>query len=879
MDVQIKLSCSVEPKAAGPAIHGAGRLDQPFEIAPFRLPPPSPYLMLETFFQDLKIGLRVLVKEKSFCALAVFVLSIGIAAVTTQYAIINGVLLTALDFPESERIMDVRMVDPEDFQPDNFNSRMTTQDFADISERQTSFTEIAAYINGSTVNLTYRNQPRRLTGGYVTHNYFTVLGEMPVLGRNFLPEENQPGVAKAVIISDSLWKSDFGGTPDVIGRPVVVNGESGSIVGVMKPGFQFPNQEQLWIPLHSSFPVRPRNARNVNFVDTIGRLAPGVSIDQAEAEITSFARSFAEDYPDTNAQFTKGFLRPIIKNFTPGNLAGMLYTMLAFCIGVLLMACVNVMNMQFARATLRAKELAIRSSLGATRGRLIRQMLTESLLVASIGAMVGISIALWSTDFLNDWLHNSANPIPGWMTFDLDLEVLAVVVVATMLSAVVSGLVPAWMSSRADSVEVLKEGGRGNTSRSIMFITRSLVVFQILVTCILLIGSLLQLRSIRYQQNLDYGFDTESVIGARMGLMEGDYPTVVERKLFYDKLLREMRNTGQFEHVALTNRFRMTFSGNGPVEIEGNKYLDDSDRTNAQFETVSDQYFSTLGLKIIDGRDFTELDNDQREPVAIVNAAFARKHWGDENPIGKRFRTIQGNGTNPGPWRTIVGIAPNLRMQGPFNNEHDGAGFYVPYNNAAFGPIPEEPAANQFGTLVLRPRGGQNPAAMANTVQNLVNRVDPNLPLYFVETPRTSFDAFTSQNKVVAGMFSFFGIVAVSLAAVGLYGVMSFSVNQRTQEIGVRMALGADGGSILGMVLRQGAWQLAIGLVLGISATIGISVLGGDGLQNNLPGVSVRDPLTYASVGVVLMIVALISVMVPARRATRVDPMIALRSE
>ncbi len=835
--------------------------------------------MLETFCQDLKIGLRVLVKEKSFCALAVFVLAIGISAVTTQFAIINGVLLTSLDFPQPEQLVDVRMVDEQNFQPDNFNSRMTTQDFADIKASQTSFTELAAFINGSTVNLTYQGQPRRLTGGYVTYNYFTALGKSPVLGRNFLPEEDQPGVAKAVIITDALWQRDFGGTPDVIGRPVIVNGKSGSIVGVMEPGFSFPNNEQLWIPLNSSFPVRPRNARDVNFVDVLGRLAPGVSRDQAAAEITSLARSFAQEYPDTNAQFTKGFLRPIMDNFTPGNLKGMLYTMLAFCVGVLLMACVNVMNMQFARATLRAKELAIRSSLGATRGRLIRQMLTESLLVASIGALVGISIAMWSTDFLDHYLHHNANPIPSWMTFDLDPPVLIIVVVATMLSALVSGFVPAWMSSRADSVEVLKEGGRGNTSRSVMFVTRSLVVFQILVTCVLLIGSLLQLRSILYQQNLDFGYDADSVIAARMGLMEGDYPTSADRQLFYEKLLREMRTTGQFDHVALTNRFRMVFSGEVPVEIEGKQYLEDSDRTSAQFENISDQYFATLGLQLISGRDFTERDQDQREPVAIVNARFAHQHWGNQDPIGQRFRTIQANGSNPGPWRTVVGVAPNLLMQGPFDAEDDGAGFYVPYTAAVFGPVPAEPVANQFGSLVLRPRGGQNPATMAATVQNLVNRVDPNLPLYFTETPRASIDAFTAQNKVIAGMFSFFGIVAISLAAVGLYGVMSFSVNQRTQEIGVRMALGADGSNILGLVLRQGTWQLAIGLALGLLVAITISVVGGDGLQNNLPGVSVRDPLTYAGVSLLLLTVALASILVPARRATRVDPMIALRDE
>jgi predicted permease len=554
--------------------------------------------------------------------------------------------------------------------------------------------------------------------------------------------------------------------------------------------------------------------------------------------------------------------------------------MLAFCAGVLLIACVNVMNMQFARATLRAKELAVRSSLGATRVRLIRQMLTESLLLATIGAGFGVSLAVWSTEYLDRMVHNNlANPVPSWMTFDIDAKVLAFVVGATMLSAVVSGFIPAWMASRTSAVDVLKESGRGNTGRAIGILTRGLVILQIVVTSLLLIGSLLQLQSIIKQQTIDYGYDTGSILGARMGLMEGDYPTSAERQLFYERLLRELRATPQFESVALTNRFRMVFSGNSPIEIEGREYKVDSDRTVSEFENVTPGYNDVLRQKLLEGRYLTEEDSDQREPVAVINATFAKKHFGTESPIGRRFRTTRRNGSQPGPWRQVVGVAADVRMAGPFNNQTDGTGFYIPFFATATGPVTDAPEALQFGTAIVRPRGGVRPESLAQAIQDVVNKIDPNLPLYMVSTPKSAQDGFLAQNRIVAAMFGIFGAIAVILASVGLYGVTSFSVNQRTQEFGIRMALGADSRRILGMVMKQGAWQIGIGLVLGIGLTLLIATLGREGIQNILFNVDPRDPLTYIAVGSLLAAVSLIATFVPARRATRVNPINALRAE
>ncbi len=542
------------------------------------------------------------------------------------------------------------------------------------------------------------------------------------------------------------------------------------------------------------------------------------------------------------------------------------------------------MNMQFARSAIRAKELAIRSSLGASRVRLIQQMLTESLLLAFLGASAGIAMAFEATAALNSAAHNLDNPLPTYVTFNIDGTVLAVVVAATVLAAVVSGSIPAWLASRTSSVATLKEAGRGNTSRTVNVLTRGLVVFQIIVTCFLLIGALLQLESILRRSRIDWGYDNTSVLTARMALMDGAYPTPMARKTFFDRLVRELRADPQFEGAALTNRFRMSFSGFTAVEIEGRKYTTESDRPNANFEQVTDGFFGVLGTKIMEGRDFSQDDSDAKLPVAIVNAAFARKHFGSESAIGHRFRTVGNNGQLFGPWRRIVGVSPTVRMLGPFNNPQvDDTGFYVPYFSTVVGPADPQPVTQQFATVVVRPQGGsglgRGAGAFGTALQQKVNQLDPNLPLYFVGSARDNQNSFLGVNRIIATMFTLFGLVAVILSSVGLYGVMSFSVNQRTQEFGIRMALGADNGRILNMVLGQGALQLGLGLGIGLGGTVVIALLAREAIANQLFDISPLDPLTYVSVALLLSAVAFVATFVPARRATRVDPIVALRAE
>ncbi|HYN10044.1 MAG TPA: ABC transporter permease [Vicinamibacterales bacterium] len=834
--------------------------------------------MSDTFLRDLRIGLRVLVKEKGFCTLATIVLALGICGVTTMFSVVNGVMLRGFSFPNADRLASANFVDPTSATFFGVNGQVSAMDYNELLPMQQSFELMSAYLNGSTVNVTVNGKPQRYTGAYTTEHFLRILGVAPIKGRDFEAADNQPGAEKVALIGYGIWQRDFAGAEDVVGKVVRINGKPATIIGVMPRGFAFPVNEELWIPLFSEFPPRPRNDPAAISPAVLGLLKPGVTVDQATLEFTSLARRFAEAYPETNKQFNVGQVQTLIENFTPRPLRGTLLTMLGFCVGVLLIACANVMNMQFARATLRARELAIRSSLGASRIRLVRQMLTESLLLSSIGAVLGIVLAYAATDWLSATVRNLDNPPPSWITFDLAPVVLAVTVFATIASAVVSGLLPALGSSRNRTIDVLRDSGRGNTSYRVSLLSRGLVVFQIVVTCVLLIGAMLQLQSIVRQQNIDYGYDTTGVMSARMGLMDGDYPSPEARRQFYDRLLEQMRANPEYEAVALTNRFRMVFSGDNPIEIEGAKYATEAEKPRTNFELVTGTFFDVTRQKLLDGRTFTDQDLDTRQPVAIVNAAFAKKHLGTANALGRRFRAA-GNPNQTSPWRTIVGVVSTVRMSAPFNIPGvDDSGYYMPFYASPGGPTPPTPLASQFATVVVRPRGGPV-EPLANSLRRDVAKLDPNLPLYFVGTPQSQILGFVAQNRIIATMFTVFGAVAVLLAAVGIYGVMSFAVNQRTQEFGVRMALGAGRGRILTMVMRQSAIQIALGLIFGLTLAMGIAMIGGAGIQSVLFGVNPRDKTIYATVFGLIAVVSLVATLVPARRATRVDPIVALRAE
>src|SRR4029453_5405531 len=731
-------------------------------------------MALDIFRQDVRIGLRILRKDKAFFLLAVLVLGLGIGGATTQFTVVNAVALRGFSFPHPEQLVTIGLIDPKATDQNNnfgFGVIPTAQDYEDLKASQKSCSLMAGYLSGSTINVTYKNNPQRYSGGYVTEDFFKITGVSPILGRDFTAADNKPGAERVIILGYEIWKRDFNGDPDIVGQNVRVNSKPATVIGVMPANYKFPNLEELWTPLYNQFPPIPRGqlviGPNNAAPSVMGRLKPGVSLDQANAEFITIAGQLAREYPKTNQNFTSATVKPLVHSLIGLQFRQTVWAMLAAVILVLLIACVNVMNMQFGRVALRAKELAIRGALGATRWRLVRQMLTESLVVAVFGAVVGVLLAYWSVDLLTramDAVPTGFN-LPYWIHFTIDARVLAFTVGITLVATIVSGLVPAIVSVHGNAAEMMKEGGRGNSSRLVNIITRLLVVGQIALAAALLIAKTPGIRSIRNQLKLDYGYDENAIYSARMALMEGAYAEDGRRD-FFKRAVRELRASPQFNSAALSDRFRMTFAGSGQYEVDGESYLTDRDRPRGNFESVSDLYFSTLGLKILEGRDFTTDDSDAKQPVAIVNASFARKHWGNQSALGHQVRIF--NPGQPEPWRTIVGVVPDTLMQGPFDQQTDSAGFYMP----VLGPSP----ATQFCTSPGRPGAGQRAETLGPALTKAVTQLDSDVPIYFPGTPARLHDESLSGNRIVFSLFAIFGGLAFVLSAVGLYGMMSFSV-------------------------------------------------------------------------------------------------------
>src|SRR6266550_4621834 len=481
--------------------------------------------MFESFAQDVRVGLRVLFKDRSFCFLAVLVLGLGIGGVTTQFTVVNAIVLRGFSFPHPEQLMNVGLIDPQ-ATPQNNNFGIgnipSAQDYEDLRAAQQSFSQMAAYLSGSTVNVSYKNNPQRYTGGYVTEDFFKMVGVSPILGRDFTVADDKPGAEKVAILGHEIWQRDFGGDPKIVGQNVRINGRAATIIGVMPPNFKFPVTEQLWLPYYNEFPLKPRGTLALGASNpapaVIGRLKPEVSIDKANAEIVGLAKRMETEKPKTKTQNVSANVQPLLNALTGPQLRQTVYGMLGAVIVVLLIACVNVMNMQFGRVALRGKELAIRGALGATRWRLVRQMLTESLVVAVFGAVAGVLLAYWSVDLLTRAMDAlpSGFGLPYWVRFTIDARVLAFTVGITLVATLASGLVPALISAHSNAAEMMKEGGRGNSSRLVNIITRLLVIGQIALTAALLIAATLEIKSIRNQLKLDYGYDENAIYSARM---------------------------------------------------------------------------------------------------------------------------------------------------------------------------------------------------------------------------------------------------------------------------------------------------------------------------------------------------------------------------
>lgn len=812
---------------------------------------------------DLHLAWRSLAKERSFALLALLVLTLGIGGVVTQFSVLNGLLLRQPAFAHAGQLVTVDLVDAVRGQP---AGGVSTADYLDWAATQQSCQELALYAARVSLNVTHGQIPRRYGGVYVTENFFRTLGVAPLLGRDFTAADNQPGAAKVIIINHRLWQTDFGAAPDIVGRQVHLNGRPGTIIGVMPPEFTFAFGEQVWAPLFQEFPARPRGDPQGWGGTVLGWLKPGVAREQATAEFTAAARRGALEFPATNRNFTAAQVVPLAESFLRPQLRQVLVIMFAAVVIVLLIACVNVMNMQFARAARRTRDLAVCSALGASRGRLLRQMLVENLVLAAAGAAGGTLFASWATGALLRQARSIPTPPPAWVNFDLDGRALVVISLVAAGTGLLAGLAPAWLASRSRLTDVLREGGRGGTNRRVNQVIRGLVVLQIALTAALLVVSSFMVRSIVNQQRIDWGYDTDAVLAARMTLFQADHPTPEALGRFYDRTLQALRTDPHFERIALTSRFRLAVSQSGPCEIEGASYADQDTRPLAAIEPISDGYFAALDMSILAGRDFASTDRLDGPPVAMVNTAFARRHFGLDSPLGRRLRLVPSG--RPGPWLTIVGVAPDTHMQGPSDGRSDGAGIFV-----SLWQLPQ-----RWITLVVRGRGGAA-AAWAGPLRQAMARLDPNLPIYQANTATELIGGAMAQGRLLAVMFSLFGGVAMLLASIGLYGVMSFAVSQRVHEYGIRMALGADRRMILGMILRQGAGQLVLGLGLGLSLALALVALGGAFMEGFLYQVSRADPFVWGTTIVLLGAVTLLACLAPGRRAACINPVEALRAE
>jgi putative ABC transport system permease protein len=809
---------------------------------------------MSTLAHDLRFGFRLLRKDRWLALVAILALGMGIGLTTMMYGIIYGMLLRGLPFEGADRIYHVHRADP---------SQGITQmgvplhDFLDWREQQRAFEELAAFYN-STVNIGDSGHPERFSGSFMTANAFRVLGAQPLLGRAFRDGDDAPGAAPVIILGHAAWQNRYGADPDVVGRQVRVNGRIAEIIGVMPEGFRFPMAQDVWVPLDLD---ATRFARGEGtLLEVYGRLHSGVAPSAAKTEFNALTRRIEAAHPSGSPNVQAQVL-PYTERFIGSGPRQFLSTMLGAVFLVLLIACANVANLLLTRAALRSREVGIRTALGAPRWRIVSQFLAEALALTTVGAALGLVIASFGVQLFSTAIA-STNP-PFWFDIRVDAPVLLFVAGLTMLAALVAGGLPAWQAARADVNEVLKDEARGSSSFRLGRLSRGLVVVEVALSCGLLVGAGLMIRSITNLRTLDVGIPTESVFTARVWLPDNAYADVGSQIRFYEDLHERLGALPGVQAVSLTSNLPTLGAANPQVGVEGESYADlQRDRQRARRVVVTPGFFETFERGPREGRDFTATDNEAGLPVAVVNESFARRHFAGESALGRRVHFALPTSADTAPrWLTIVGIVPDM-YAGNIDNENPHA-IYVPL------------AQNGARFLDVAARTAATPMTLTSLVRDQVGAIDADIPLYQVRTLGDAIREITWFYRVFGALFMVFGSVALFLAAIGLYAVMSSSVSRRTREVGVRMALGARRSDVLRLIFRQAMVQVGIGLAFGLALAAGISRL----LAVVLFDVEPRDPFIFGAIIVVLALTGAAATFLPARRATRVDPQVALRWE
>jgi putative ABC transport system permease protein len=805
---------------------------------------------VETLMQDLRFSVRTLLKSPGFATIAVLCIAIGIGANTSIFSVVNAILLRPFPFADPDSIVGVHEIQPKN---DVDKGGLSHLDYDDLRAQAASFSAVTAYTERS-LTFSGDGEPERVEGTSIAWNLFPFLGVKPALGRTFHEDEDRPGAPGAVLLSHELWMRRFNGDPNVLDKTILVNAAAHTIVGVMPPRFEFPERQLAWVPLAPFVKDDPRSERNLS---VLARLKPGTSPELARAEVKTIVERIAKQYPDTHAGWS-GSIRPLRDEFIGQETHLIVLSMLGAVICVLLIACSNVANLLLARATVRQREVAVRAAFGAGRVRIVRQFLTESVVIALLGGALGIAFAYWGIR----WIEISIpadNPPPFWMRFTIDGPVLLYTFGIAVLTGLLFGIAPALQALKTDLHETLKEGGRGvggslrrNRLRS------GLVVAQVALSLVLLVSASLFVRSFLNLQDERGGLDTARLMSMRIYLPAGRYEKDADMSSRVEDVVRRLETLPGVEAASASNNVPLGDGGGyGRIAVDG-KDFPRGEEPNVFWAGVGPHFLKTIGREPAGGRSFTDAEGFSLSHVALINQTLAGKLWPKQDPVGKRFRLLDGDNTE---WLSVIGVVADFKNTGIDEKMEPSA--YLPY--------PYQASRNTG--LTIRTRFA--PEQIVAGARGEIRASDPNLPVFDIYTLEQLRQKGVWEYRFLGGMFIVFGIIALFLAAIGVYGVLSYSVSQRVREIGVRVALGAQDGDVVRLVLRQGMLLALFGIVFGLPLAFGASRV----VKGVLYNVSPNDPVSFGVISAVLAAIAALASYMPARRALDVDPLEAMRGE
>jgi len=809
---------------------------------------------------DFRYGLRILVRNPGFALAAIVVLALGIGANTAIFSIVNAVLLRPLPYQDASRIMQVWHVPPAKSFPGMTLFSVSPANYLDWQGQNGSFEQMAAY-GFDSFNVGGGEHPEAIRGAAVAPGFFSILRVQPVLGRTFSPDEDRPGQGHVVILGHALWRDHFAADPGIVGRNVSLDGQAYTVVGVMPPKVKFPDWASLWVPLAWSNEKRAVRG-NHNYM-VIGRLKPEVSVEQAKADLSAISARLEQQYPEDDKGWGATVL-PLREQMV-GDVRPALLVLLGAVAFVLLIACANVANLVLAKTLARRKEIAIRTSLGASRAAVLRQILAETLLLSLAGGALGLFLARLSITLIQKFL---ADRLPSSTEIILDSPVLAFTLFLALFAGILAGLLPAVRFTRTDVGEALKQGQSRGSSDSGGSNTRGLlVVSEVALSLVLLIGAGLMIRSLLQLSSVQPGFDPNNVLTARLTVPATKFSSPAAQISFYDQVLRQVRATPGVESAGLIDSLPIDGDGSHqPVAVEGQPVVPMADQPEVDVRMISPGYLHAMRIPLLRGRELNDADAAGRPPVVFVSESMAKRFWPNENPIGKHITLT----FFPGVAREVAGVVGDVK-QDSLDQTRPVETLYWPLSQIT---VPASETWRSFG-MSLALRTSADPARAISGVTSAVHQVDPETPVVGVATMEGLISASLSPQRFNVLLLGAFAGLALVLAAVGIYSVLSYSVRRRVREIGIRMALGATPADVLHMVVADGMKPILLGVAIGLATAFALSRV----VTSLIYGVRATDPLTFAGVALLLVAVGLFATVLPAYRATRVEPVKALREE